>query len=141
MATISGLSVHRQDTSAAAEGESPDAAAGDTSQQHQLLLWPQCGECAQPLLQAALDVAQPWQQMELQLAVLPSTMPAELLMTHQGEVWGGQQLKLPSCITAVFLRVPLATLQWSLNYVVLLNYNGTVPDGRKLVARASSTLQ
>jgi hypothetical protein len=79
--------VQRQDAAAdAAGGSAPDPAAADKNQQHQLLLWPQCGPCEQQQLQAALEVAQPQQQTELQLVVLPSTMPAELLMTHQGEV-------------------------------------------------------
>jgi hypothetical protein len=79
--------VQRQDAAADADGGSaPDPAAADKSQQHQLLLWSQCGQCEQQQLQAALDLAQPQQQTELQLVVLPSTMPAELLMTYQGEV-------------------------------------------------------
>lgn len=87
VATVSGLLVQRQDAADGNEGGSaPDPAADDKHQQHQLLLWPQSGRCEHPQLQAALDVAQPQQQTELQLVVLPSTMPAELLMTHQGEV-------------------------------------------------------
>jgi hypothetical protein len=79
--------VQRQDAGTETEGASaPEPAAADKNQQHKLLLWPQCGQCEQQHLQAALDVAQPQQQTELQLVVLPSTMPAELLMTHQGEV-------------------------------------------------------
>lgn len=89
VATISGLTVQRQDATSEGEGGSaPDPAAADKSQQHKLLLWPQCGQVEQQQLQAALEVAQPQQQTELQLVVLPSTMPAELLMTHHGEVCG-----------------------------------------------------
>jgi hypothetical protein len=87
VATITGLMVQRQDAAAdAGGGSAPDPAAANKDQQHQLLLWPQCGQCEQQQLPAALEVAQPQQQTELQLVVLPSTMPAELLMTHQGEV-------------------------------------------------------
>eukprot|EP00882_Tetradesmus_deserticola_P014300 GHRQ01015201.1.p2 GENE.GHRQ01015201.1~~GHRQ01015201.1.p2 ORF type:complete len:132 (+),score=55.37 GHRQ01015201.1:681-1076(+) len=87
VAAVSGLVVQRQDAADQNEGGSvPNPAAAGKNQQHQLLLWPQCGLCEHQQLQVALEVAQPQQQTELQLVVLPSTMPAELLMTHQGEV-------------------------------------------------------
>lgn len=61
---------------------------GGQPQPHQLQLWPAWGEAcgAQPLLQHALQLALPREQLALQLLVQPSTRPAELLMLCKGEV-------------------------------------------------------
>jgi hypothetical protein len=49
-------------------------------------VWPECDPCDDPLVQQALQPAEPVNRLPLQLSVLPSNMPAELLMTYQGEV-------------------------------------------------------
>lgn len=59
---------------------------GAEPQQHELLVWPECSPCDDPLMQHALQLAEPVNKLPLQLDVLPSNMPAELLMTFQGEV-------------------------------------------------------
>lgn len=86
IATISGISIHRQGCEADASSESGNLLEGGLAQPHQLLLWPECGECQQPLMQPALEVAQPQQQLELPLLVQPSNKPARLYITHHGKV-------------------------------------------------------
>lgn len=81
VATISGVSIQRQPSAA---DDAPEASV--LQQAHQLLLWPQCGEVQQPLMQPAVDAAQPQQQLGLQLLVLPSNKPARLHITHHGQV-------------------------------------------------------
>ncbi|KAF8056436.1 SMCHD1 [Scenedesmus sp. PABB004] len=90
VAVVSGVSVYRQDAKAEAEGEaaaSPPADA-ELSQRHALLLWPACAAVEAAPLVAALEVASPQQQLALELLVQPSTRPAELIMTYQGEELG-----------------------------------------------------
>lgn len=83
VATISGISVNRQVSEAEATTEPTQEGA---AQPQQLLLWPQCGECQQPLMQPALEIAQPRQELEVQLLVQPSNKPARLYITHHGQV-------------------------------------------------------
>lgn len=83
VATITGLCIFRQDTPAASQQQEPKSA--DTQPQ-QLLVWPECDPCDDLLVQQALQPAEPVNRLPLPLSVLPSNMPAELLMTFQGEV-------------------------------------------------------
>lgn len=91
VASISGVAIARVDTSAAADTGSQQQLQGASAapQLHELTLWPQCEPCEEPLLQHALQLAEPVQALELQVSVLPSEMPAELLMTYKGEVCVG----------------------------------------------------
>lgn len=50
------------------------------------MVWPERDPCEDPLMQHALLPAEPVSRLPLALSVLPSNMPAELLMTYQGEV-------------------------------------------------------
>lgn len=83
VATITELCIFRQDAPAGSQQQEPRSA---DPQQHQLLVWPECDPCEDPLVQQALQPAEPVNKLPLQLSVLPSNMPAELLMTYQGEV-------------------------------------------------------
>ena len=87
VATISGISVFRQDTPAAGSQQQQEAKSADPQQQ-EFAIWPQCDPCEDPLLQHALQLAEPLSRLTLQMSVLPSNKPAELLMTFQGEVRG-----------------------------------------------------
>lgn len=83
VATISGLCIYRQDTPAGSQQQECKSA---DPQPHVLRVWPECAPCEDPLLQPALQLAEPVNRLPLQLSVLPSNMPAELLMTYQEEV-------------------------------------------------------
>jgi hypothetical protein len=93
VAVISGVTISRQDAAAVAEGSTPppDAAA---PQLHAVSIWPQCeeGPSSEPLVQHALQLAEPLSPLALGVSVLPSEMPAELLMTYQGEVCLGTHM-------------------------------------------------
>jgi len=87
VATITGIAVYRQDVPAS-DSQHEDGTKSAEPQLHQLLIWPECDKCEDPLMQQAVQLAEPLNRVALQLSVLPSNMPAELLMTYQGEVRG-----------------------------------------------------
>lgn len=88
VATITGLSIFRQDVQAGSQQQQqqPHEAKSADPQPHQLLVWPDCDAGEDPLVAQALQIAEPINRLPLQLSVLPSNMPAELLMTFQGAV-------------------------------------------------------
>jgi hypothetical protein len=94
VATITGLCILRQDTPAGSQQQQQSA----DPQPQQLLVWPECDACEDPLLQHALQPVEPVSRLPLALSVLPSNMPAELLMTYQGEVRRGHsRVQLGCC--------------------------------------------
>ncbi len=84
VATISGLCIYRQDVPAGSQQQQECRSADP--QPHVLHVWPEWGPFDDPLMQPALQLAEPVNRLPLQLSVLPSNMPAELLMTYQGAV-------------------------------------------------------
>jgi hypothetical protein len=91
VATITSLCVYRQDAPAGSQQQQQECRSADP-QPHVLHVWPEWSPCEDPLMQPALQLAEPVNRLPLQLSVLPSNMPAELLMTYSGEVsavnWG-----------------------------------------------------
>jgi hypothetical protein len=87
VAVITGVGVTRVETPAAeADAAGTPAADAAAPQPHGVSIWPHCDACEDPLLLHALQLAEPLAPLGLQLSVLPSEMPAELLMTYKGQV-------------------------------------------------------
>lgn len=105
VATITGLCIYRQDVPAGSQQQQECRSADP--QPHLLNVWPECAPCEDPLMQPALQLAEPVNRLPLQLSVLPSNMPAELLMTYQGEV---SVARLPTCCCWRTLATPLVQL-------------------------------
>lgn len=78
---VTGLNVKRPEALSEECLDDTEAAA----LQYAFRMWPECST-GNALISAAVDLALPVQPLVCQLAVEPSTMPAGLVLLHDGEV-------------------------------------------------------